>query len=173
VSGVVFLAPAAHPWPGGVSQRTRFFATPFIGRLAAEFAVVPLGLALAGPAIRAVFAPDPVPKNYADRIGAPLAIRPRTFVANAQDVVDLNDHVKRQSARYGEIRAPVEILTGDTDPIVFPAIHAYGLARDIAGARLTELPGAGHMPHWSRTAEVVAAIDRVAGEASAVSRAAE
>ena len=173
VAGLVLVAPATHPWPGGVSRRTRFFALPFIGPLAAEFAVVPLGLALAGPAIRAVFAPDPVPEDYARRTGALLAIRPKTFLANARDVVDLNAHLLRLSARYHEIRAPTEILTGDRDPIVSAAIHAYGLARDIPGARLTVLPGAGHMPHWSRTRQIVAAIERLTGDGTGEAEAAK
>ena len=54
-----------------------------------------------------------------------------------------------------------EIVTGDSDAIVAPAIHAYALARDIPGARLTVLPGIGHMPHWSAPEAVVAAIERV------------
>lgn len=173
VAGLLFVSPATHPWPGGVSRRTRLFGAPFIGRLAADFAVVPLGLVLAQPAIRAGFAPDPVPENYAARIGALLAIRPKTFVANARDVVDLNRHLIKLSARYHEIRAPTEIITGDRDPVVSPAIHAFGLARDIPGARLTILPGAGHMPHWSRTAEVTAAIERLAGAAEEEALAAE
>jgi pimeloyl-ACP methyl ester carboxylesterase len=173
VAGLVLVSPATHPWPGGVSRRTRFFAASYFGRLAAEFAVVPLGLVMAGPAVRLVFAPDPLPQDYMDRIGALLAIRPKTFVANARDVANLNRHVLRLSARYYEIRAPTEIVTGDRDPIVSPAIHAYGLARDIPGARLTVLPGAGHMPHWSRTEEVVAAIERAIDRLASQSRAAE
>ena len=161
VAGLVLVAPATHPWPGGVSARARFFALPYVGRLVAEIAVVPLGLVLAGAAIPTIFAPAAAPPRYFRRIGALLAIRPKTFVANARDVADLYGHLVRLSARYHEIRAPTEILTPDVDPVVSPAIHAYGLARDIPGARLTILPGAGHMPHFSRTAEVVAAIERV------------
>lgn len=161
VTGLVLVAPATHPWPGGISRRTRFFALSRFGRVLAEFVVVPLGLWVTGPTIRVIFRPCPVPPAYGRRIGAMLAIRPACFVANCRDIADLHRHVVRLSARYHDIRVPAEIVTGDRDAIVAPAIHAYGLARDLPGARLTVLPGAGHMPHWSRAVEVVAAVDRV------------
>ena len=165
VSGLVLVAPATHPWPGGVSARSRFFANSLLGRIAAEFLVVPLGLAMIRPSVRSIFAPAPVPDGYARRIGAALAIRPASFVATCRDIADFYGHVVRHSPRYSEIRCPVEIVTGDWDRVVSPVIHAFGLARDIPGARLTVLPGAGHMPHWSRPAEVAAAIRRVAERA--------
>jgi pimeloyl-ACP methyl ester carboxylesterase len=162
VAGLVLVAPATHPWPGSISARSRFFSLPQLGRAVAEMVVVPLGLLIAPLSIRAVFSPDPVPEEYATRIGALLAIRPRTFVANANDVAELRAHVIRLSPHYPEIAAPTEVVTADIDPVVSPAIHAFGLARDIPGARLTVTRGGGHMLHWTRTAEVVDAIDRAA-----------
>ena len=164
VDGLVLIAPATHPWPGRISQRTLFFALPYIGRLLAEFVVIPLGLPAVAPTLRAIFRPAPVPQDYSRRIGALLAIRPKTFAANCRDIADFYRNVVRLSARYHEIRCPTEVLTGDTDPVVAPAIHAFGLARDIPDARLTVLPGGGHMPHWGHAAAVVAAIDRVTNQ---------
>jgi pimeloyl-ACP methyl ester carboxylesterase len=161
VKGLVLVAPASHPWPGGISRRTRFFGLSRFGRILAEFVVVPLGLWAIGPTIRIIFRPCVVPASYAWRIGAMLAIRPASFVANCRDIADLYGHVVRLAARYHQIAAPAEIVTGDYDSILAPPLHAYALARDLPGARLTVLPGAGHMPHWSRTAEIVAAIDRL------------
>jgi len=173
VAGLVLLAPATHPWPGGVSRRSRFFARPVIGPVAAALAVVPIGLRVIGRAVPIVFAPEAAPADYARRIGAHLALRPKTFVANARDVVHFYGHVVRLSARYGDIRAPTEVVTGDRDRVVAPAIHSYGLVRDIPGARLTILPGVGHMPHWTAAAAAVAAIERVAARSQAFDRAAE
>jgi pimeloyl-ACP methyl ester carboxylesterase len=167
VKGLVLVAPATHPWPGGISRRTRFFALSRFGRILAEFVVVPLGLCVIGPTIRAIFRPCAVATTYGRRIGAMLAIRPASFVANCRDIADLHGHVVRLAARYHQIAAPAEIVTGDRDAILAPPIHAYALARDLPGARLTVLPGAGHMPHWSRTAEIVAAIDRLSARGEA------
>jgi pimeloyl-ACP methyl ester carboxylesterase len=173
VAGLILVAPASHPWPGGVSARSRFFALPRVGRALAELVVVPIGLLLVPAAVRALFAPDAAPERYASRIGALLAVRPATFVANSRDVADLYENVVRLSARYDEIAAPTEVITAHTDPIVSPAIHAFGLARDIPDARLTVTSGGGHMLHWTRTAEVVAAIERVLARSEAALRAAE
>lgn len=161
VSGLVLVSPATHPWPGGVSRRARTFATPILGRILAEFAVVPIGLRLIGPSVRSIFAPADVSAGYSGKIGAALAIRPRSYVATCRDIVDLHGHLVRNSVSYSDIRAPVEIVTGDTDRVLAPAIHSWGMARDVPGACLTVLAGAGHMPHWSRTAEVIAALERV------------
>ena len=165
VSGLVLAAPATHPWPGGVSPRARLFANSPLGRILAEFVVVPLGLTLISRTVRTIFAPAPVSDGYARTIGAALAIRPASFVATCRDIADFYGHILRLSAHYPEIRCPTEIVTGDWDSVVSPVIHAFGLARDIPGARLTVLPGAGHMPHWSRPVEVAAAIGRMAAAA--------
>jgi len=161
VHGLVFVSPATHPWPGGINWHTRLGAAPVVGRIFAELAAMPIGLALIPCALRTIFAPNAVPPDYRALIGAALVLRPRTFVANCRDIVDLYDHVTEMGARYHLIDAPSEIVTGDDDAIVAPAIHAYALARDIPGARLTVLPGVGHMPHWSAPEAVIEAIERV------------
>ncbi|HSG95257.1 MAG TPA: alpha/beta hydrolase [Afifellaceae bacterium] len=162
VQGLVFIAPATHPWPSGINWHTRIGALPVIGRIFAELAAMPVGLVLVPCALRTIFAPNAIPADYRDRIGAALVLRPRSFVANCRDIADFYGHVTTMAAHYDRIDTPTEIITGDTDAIVAPAIHAYGLARDIPGARLTVLPGIGHMPHWAAPEAVVAAIERVA-----------
>ena len=115
---------------------------------------------------RAIFRPGDPPADYRETVGAAMVLRPASFVANCQDIADLFANVVAMQARYPEIRAPVEIVTGDSDSIVAPAIHSYGLARDIPGARLTVLPGVGHMPHWSDPAAVLVAVGRAAERAA-------
>lgn len=171
VHGLVLVAPATHPWPGGgVSRRLRLFALPYLGRVLAELVVVPLALSIIRRMIRLIFDPDPVPPGFIDRIGALLAIRPRSYIANCRDIAQLYRHVTRLSPRYREIGAPTEIVAGESDRIVSPHFHGRALARDIPDARLTILRGAGHMPHWSHTGEVAAAIDRVSRRAAELRR---
>jgi pimeloyl-ACP methyl ester carboxylesterase len=150
--------------------RTRFFSLPFVGRIAAELVVVPIGLLIAPMTIGAIFDPDPVPAGFSARIGALLAIRPGTFVSSARDVVDFHDCLVHLSPHYNEIAVPTEIVTGEMDLVVSPVIHAHGLARDIPGARLTVMPGVGHLPQWSRTSDVVAAIERTRARMAKVRR---
>lgn len=52
--------------------------------------------------------------------------------------------------RLGELAAPAQVIWGAEDRII-PAAHAQGLAPNIA---VHVLPGAGHMPHMEKAAEV-------------------
>jgi pimeloyl-ACP methyl ester carboxylesterase len=168
VQGLVFVSPASHPWPGGIGWHIRIGALPAAGRVFAELLAMPIGLALIPRALRNIFGPNAAPPGYRARIGAALVLRPHSFVANCRDIADFYGHVTAMAAQYDRILAPAEIVTGDCDSIVAPAIHAYGLARDIPGARLTVLPGIGHMPHWSAPETVIQAIERVAERSEGV-----
>jgi hypothetical protein len=94
-------------------------------------------------------------------------LRPRHFKANAEDVADVEAYVAALSPRYGAIRAPTAIVTGDSDGVVYARIHSAGCARDIPGATLTILRGVGHSPHHCAPESVVAAIVEVDARASA------
>ncbi len=113
--------------------------------------------------MRSVFAPNPPPPAFSERTRLPLMLRPKHFLANSQDNANLFTAVAALSQRYGAIPTPTEIVTGDFDGVVSAAIHAEGCLRDIAGARLTILPGVGHSPHHAapdRVVEVVVAAER-------------
>lgn len=159
--GLVFVAPATHPWPGGVTWYYRLSGTPLVGRLFAHTVAPLAGLTVLRAATAAVFAPDPVPLDYVERARVALVLRPGSFLANARDVAGLKPRVAAFETRYREIRAPAVIVTGDRDGVVWPSIHADGLARDIPGAELVLLPGTGHMPHHVHPQVIVDAIDRV------------
>jgi pimeloyl-ACP methyl ester carboxylesterase len=161
-AGLVFLAPATHPWPGGVDWHYDVAALPVIGPLFCA-TIAPIAASMVGrKAAQAAFAPNPTPANYYDAQAVPLLFRAASFRANGLDVANLKAHVTALSPRYGDIDAPTVIITGDQDPVVYPSIHSHGLARDIAGARLIELPGIGHMPHHVETRTCVDAILMVA-----------
>ncbi|WP_181706578.1 alpha/beta fold hydrolase [Chthonobacter rhizosphaerae] len=167
VAGLVFVAPATHPWPGGVTWYYSVAAHPVVGRLFAWTLAYPVGRLALERAATGVFAPEPVPDRYRDDAHVELVLRPRSFIANAEDVADLKANVTALSPRYPEITAPTVIVTGDQDAVVWPSVHSQGLKRDIAGAELVVLPGVGHMPHHTRPDAVMAAIDRVTARALA------
>jgi pimeloyl-ACP methyl ester carboxylesterase len=160
-TGAVLLAPVTHPWPGGVRWYYKLAATPFAGWLFAHLLVLPLGLVLMEPSIAGVFAPSPEPPDYADRIGAPLALRPEVFRANARDVAHLRAFLETQAPRMGGIRRPVAILSGDHDGVVLTECHSFGSARDIPGATLTMMKNVGHSPHWADPSAVIAQVEAV------------
>ncbi len=88
-----------------------------------------------------------------------------TFRENARQVNTLRPQVVAMAARYDALTLPIEIVHGDADTTVPLDIHSGPLARRLANARLTVLPGVGHMPHHADPDAVVAAIDRAAERA--------
>lgn len=159
--GIVLLAPVTHPWPRGVRWYYRLAATPVAGWLFTRTLLVPAGLASLKGSLAGVFTPQAVPQGYAETIGAVLALRPRVFSANAQDIADLRGHLEMQAPRIPEIALPVAILSGDRDAVVLTERHSYGCAREIEGATLEMLAGVGHSPHWAApetTVETIAAL---------------
>lgn len=160
--GLILVSPATHPWPGAdVTWYYDLVNTPVIGWVFTETFAIPLGNLVYREALKGVFEPDRVPRDYPERSGTRLVLRPANFRYNAADVGELHANLKRLSRRYGEISAPTVIITGDADTVVLPEIHSAGLARDIAGSRLVTLPRTGHMPPYPKTGAIIAEIERL------------
>lgn len=162
VQGLVLLAPATHPWPGGVAWYYGAAGHSLFGSLFARLAAIPLGLIAMDAALRTVFEPQQTPERYADLTGAALVLTPRRFHDNAQDVLALQRAVPDLASRLPFITAPTAIVTGDADRVVSPDIHSRPAAAAIPGARLTVLSGIGHSVHWARPDAVVEAVLDVA-----------
>ncbi len=158
VAGVVFIAPATHPWPGGVTWYYSVAALPLIGPLFCRTLVLPIAERLAGASVRGVFHPEKAPDGYGQAIHLPLLFRPGSFGSNARDVAYLKRHLKVQAEKYPTISQPALVITGDQDNVVWPSIHSEGLVRDLPEARLITLAGAGHMPHHTHGERVVSEI---------------
>lgn len=165
--GLVLIAPVTHPWPGGVTWYYEWSARPWIGRIFANLLAMPVGLAVMDKAVAGVFAPQPTPPDYIERIGAPLVLRPENFIANAQDVAHLDCFIAWQAPRMHEIEAPTTIITGDKDGVVYAHLHSLGSARDIAGSKLITLQGVGHAVQNVAPEAVIEAIAGVAERAEA------
>ncbi|MEM7302387.1 MAG: alpha/beta hydrolase [Pseudomonadota bacterium] len=158
VAGLAFLAPATHPWPGGVSWHNHVAATPIIGPIFCHTLSLPAGKVLVPGAVAGVFKPNSPPEGYEETAATELVLRPSNFCSNATDVVSLRPHLVTMSPRYKEIAAPTVIVTGDSDDVVFAHIHSKGLERDIPGAKLIELKGVGHKPDYVATETIKTAI---------------
>jgi len=166
LDGVVALAPASHPWPGGIAWYYSLTATPVAGTVFAETLMVPMAEALLASGVESVFGPQAPPRDYVRKAGIPLVLRPRSFRRNARDVAALYDFVVRQSKHYGEIGVPVTIITGAEDVTVLPSIHSAALEREVPDVRLVTLEGVGHMPHYARPDLVISEIGRLADRAA-------
>ncbi|MFN3854495.1 MAG: alpha/beta fold hydrolase [Phreatobacter sp.] len=170
VAGLVLIAPATHPWPGGVHWYYRLAATPVLGPLFAWTVVLPAGEAWMARSIDGVFAPQTVGRDYARAAAIPLVLRPRQFIANAEDCVRLLEEVTAQAPRYPAIRCPVTVISGTSDGVVWTHLHSLGLARDIPHTRLILLDGVGHGPHHAApdlVAEEIAAMAASRGAGAA------
>ena len=162
--GLVFLAPATHPWPGGATSWYYDLTTiPVIGWLFSETLAYPAGTLQMADATTCVFSPNKVPDNYLSLGSIPLVLRPSAFRANATDVAGLYRYALGAASHYNEIKTPTVVLSGDRDKVVYAEIHSVGLVRDIAGAELVWVHNLGHKPDWIAPDLVVAGIENVAG----------
>ena len=161
VQGVLFLAPATHPWPGGVKWYYNLASWPVLGQLFAETILVPFGIGGLEQGAKSVFKPDPMPAGYVESSAAALVLRPSVFRSNARDVAGLCAFVAEFSSRYQEIKAPTVVITGNKDDVVLYSIHSLGLERDIDGLELTVLDGVGHKPDYVGRTQAVAAIKKL------------
>ena len=166
-SALVVVAGVAEPWPGGLAPIYTVNASPLGGAL-----IVPLLAAYAPEgrieaAIASAFAPQAAPPGYAEHLGGRLTLRRDTFRANVRQVANLRPQIVAQAPRYPELRIPLEIVHGTGDAVVPIAIHAVPLSREVPGARLTSLPGVGHMPHHIEEEAVMDAIDRATARGGA------
>lgn len=151
VSGLVLAAPVGMPMPGPVTL-------PWYWNLALKPPVLwvlsrtlgpPVAMYFLREAGRRVFQPEePVP-GYVTTSRAALVLRPKTLLANVQDLVGLTTALAAMSPRYGDLHVPTTIVSGAADPIVRPDLQAKPLSRAVPGAQLVMLPGAGHMIHYT------------------------
>lgn len=163
-AGLILLAPATHPWPGGVDWYYRLTALPYVGWLFAHTLAAPIGLRRIESGTRSVFHPNPRPDDYVDKTAPHLVLRPLAFRNNAVDVTNLHAYVTEVAPRYQEIAAPTIIVSGDSDDVVLADIHSRSLARDIAGSELLWIGNLGHKPDYVVTDVIVAAVEKLSGQ---------
>jgi pimeloyl-ACP methyl ester carboxylesterase len=162
VAGLVMLAPVAYPWPGGVGWYNDVVTTPVIGPLLAYTITLPLGFFLAEPGARSAFLPQTMPENFVGNTATPLLLRPREFLANARDLVTLKAAVREQAPRYGEIKTPTVVISGDIDKTVSTKIHSRPFVAAVPNSKLIVLPGVGHMVQNAAPELVVSEIEAMA-----------
>lgn len=158
VAAGVLLSGVAGHWTGPVSATYTVGGLPLLGRLFAHTLVVPVGTWVVPQATASVVAPERPPEGYAERIGAHLALRPRNFLHNVEDMNRLSLYMQRLSPRYRDIDRPLLLIHGDRDTLVPFWNHGERLLPVVPEVQVHQLPGAGHAPHHTRTGEVVDAL---------------
>ena len=152
------LYPFAHP----TTSLYALFAMPIVGWIYARTLALPLGLPFIGLALGSAFLPQLPPRDYLKRSAALLLLRPSTFLANARDMADLKRNLEPQPARYPGLSVPTLVMSGASDFVVAPALHAVPFAAAVPRAKLVMLPGIGHMLHHAAAERVLAEIEGLA-----------
>lgn len=162
VSALVLLAPVSHDWGGGgVAWYNNWAGSPLIGPAFSQLVPI-VGPNSAKQGVAGTFHPQSAPDGYYEKSGVPLLFRPKTFRANAQDVLNLQDELRAQSERYPEIKVPVVLYSGRKDTVIKPSLHSGRLNRQLENVTLVDLPETGHMPHHIHSADIAETIRQLA-----------
>lgn len=158
VPGLVLLNGASHVWPSPTALLYDISGWPVVGPVMNHLVVPSVGNLLLEAGGANAFKPEPVPPLFSEKAPLPLTVRPGSFAANAEDVRELKEFLRDQSARYGELKMPVTIVIGSDDNSVSPELHGRSLHRDVSQSKLIVIPGAGHPLMYAHRTEVMAAM---------------
>ena len=165
LSALVPIAAVASIWATPLDAYYRTVSHRWLGPLAIPLLTAFVSDAYVDKVMATVFEPQPEPKGYGAYFGPGLTLRRKTLRANGLQRRNLLEEIRALHPCYGDIAVPTEILHGDEDTTVPAWNHAERLVTRIPDARLTLLPGIGHMPQHVAAPDVAAAIDRAAKRA--------
>ncbi len=162
LSGLALLAAPSEVWEGGLGVTNGILASPLTGPPLAWALPHLVSRGFAERALTSVFAPQSPPPGYLAHLDLSLVLQPASLRENARQLTALKEELRPMIPAYPGLALPVELVHGEADLTVPLDIHSAVLARQIPHARLTRLPGIGHMVHQVATDEVVAAVQRLA-----------
>lgn len=158
---LVLLASPSYPWPDPIERKYFIPTWPLLGPLLVHTIVAPVGQLLSMRGVAHAFYPLPVSPAFA-RSPYPLATRPGSFAANAEDMRLLKDAVRDMSARYGELTLPMALIHGDRDRTVRLKTHSAPFHANVPASELAVVPGAGHQLLYTHPHLVLEVIERLA-----------
>jgi pimeloyl-ACP methyl ester carboxylesterase len=157
VSALVLLAPSASR--ESLITLDRLMALPAVGYVLSTALLCGAGAALTSGHLRRRLLPGfEVDEDYV-RDAARWMLAPATWSSFATEQRALVRDLPELERLLAEITVPTTIVIGTSDPVV-PPPSAQALARQIPGAKLVEIQGAGHMltfQHPRRIAELILA----------------
>ena len=162
---IISLAGPSHHWDGSTSLFYKIGKKPVIGPLFAWNVYYPAGRLLIEKVAPEVFKPNEMPENYIQNSAAPLALRPRTFLSNANDVGRLNNFLLEQETRYSELTMPVLLIWGTEDTVVGFHHHVPQLRKQLPDMHILTMEGVGHMPHHIAPEKVIEAVNQFSADA--------
>ena len=111
-----------------------------------------------------MFLPQLMPQDFVANTATLLLLRPREFLANARDLVKLKTAVTEQAPRYGDIRVPTLVISGELDKTVTTNIHSRPFAKTAHDVKLIVLPNVGHMIQNAAPDLVIQEIESMIGK---------
>ena len=161
LSALALISPVVMPFDTPTSTYYKMNKHPIIGPFINHF----IGAFHYEDAIQnglnEVFAPDPPPAGYREKMGVELVLRPKTVQNNARQRNQIHAQIRALEADYDNVRVPIEILHGDLDTTVSLKIHAEGLKNRIDDINVTIWQDQGHMPHHFKQADILDAVQRL------------
>jgi pimeloyl-ACP methyl ester carboxylesterase len=118
--------------------------SPTLRWLIAWTLMAPLGRLAHQTTLKAVFAPELVPKSFDVDSGGTLGLRPDSFIAASKDMVTVSDELATMTPRYPSLAIPVDVIFGRQDPILDHRAHGERLVAALPNATLRLIEG-GHM----------------------------
>jgi pimeloyl-ACP methyl ester carboxylesterase len=129
----------------------RYTVSPLVGRM------------LWRPMVKGMFSPLPIDERFRAQ-PAWMMLRPKQLRASAADTAMMIPAAASLSKRYLELQVPTIILAGTKDKVTDFSHNAERLSERLADSELQLQPGVGHMLHYARTDEVLAAVDAIAAK---------
>lgn len=162
-SGLALLAPMTQP-PGAMSKGlASAIEQGETGRAVfSHLFGTPISRAAYGVRWRKIFAPDPLPADFATRGGAALGDRPVSVNAALVELASADADLAAIADRYNTLTLPVTLLYGRDDQVIDPAIDGQGAVAAIGAAKL-EMTEGGHMLPVAHPAATAAFIRACAG----------
>jgi pimeloyl-ACP methyl ester carboxylesterase len=162
VCALALIAPLTHtqtevppPFRGLVIR------SPALRRFVARTLALPLALLTRGPTLRYIFAPDPVPTDFALRGGGLTSLLPKNFYAASTDLCAIEHSLPQQEPHYPALRVPVQVIYGRGDKLLDWRAQGDALCTRVPNAELTLING-GHMIPVTAPQRVAAWLEQIA-----------
>jgi pimeloyl-ACP methyl ester carboxylesterase len=162
VAGLLLLGAPSQGWEGGMGLANDLLAHPLTAPYFSWALPMVMSRVAVSQMVDHLFAPQKAPRGLIGHIDPRRLFAPEPLRANAVQLQTLKRQLLAMVPRYAGLRMPVEILHGTADSVVSFDFHAEPLAAMVPNARLTALPGVGHMVHHVASAEVDRALARLA-----------
>lgn len=165
ISALVLLAPAAYPdHQEDAPAELLLRRLPLFSDLCIALFKPVLGCKLLKHSLKAAFSPDPLPDVYL-KYAVAVWLERKHLKAFIKDDVMVDSSLRKLRSQYQTIRAPVIIVTGDSDLSISPRKNAFALHKTIANSELVVIPHAGHQIPQVHPEAVLQAVNMAAFDA--------